>query len=57
MDKKRGTYHPDIARFYSQPVLLQPGETHTPSDPHYVMFLAGKGTYRDMMQQALSHWK
>ncbi len=56
-DTNRGSYHPDFARYYKDPIELPPGQVFTPDAPFYLAAFAGKGNLGDAQKHAITFWK
>ena len=56
-DEKRGSYHPDLARFLPDGITLAPNGTYIPDAPFYVAAFAGKGNLNEAQKHALRVWK
>ena len=56
-DKKRGSYHPDLVRFFKDGIELPPKQIYQPDAPFYLAAFAGKGNLTDAQKHALKFWK
>ena len=56
-DENRGSYHPDLVRFFPDPIALPPNGTYQPDVPFYFAAFAGKGNLGDAQKHAIRIWK
>ena len=56
-DENRGSYHPDLVRFFPDPIALPPNGAYQPDVPFYFAAFAGKGNLGDAQKHAIRIWK